>query len=296
MMTALLATGLFAATSCSSNRPMKKKTSSKAMKAKEASGGKKKVDLSQPFSHENHLALLRVAGDRPLGCNDCHALDGAVADTKNPICETTRMPFPTHGKCNGCHEAAFRTLPLQICTNCHTQNTISEKPPMRPQGDKVVLHVEYSHKLHLDPNQRVAKRFKIAADCQTCHAFEDGGEKVNTPNHANCCECHTAEHVEPNINDCDGCHKSNKPQERTSSLKFFSHADHTTDPLTGQTLDCMRCHSAVAEATNLTEVTTPVMSTCTTCHKGEVAFDYVKCLKCHEAGIEKRPLPEDHPK
>jgi hypothetical protein len=255
----------------------------------------KVIDLSKPFEHDSHLKELRKEGDRLLGCGDCHAL-GGLGDEKFPICKKTRMPFPAHDKCTGCHPRAFFTKPLQICSNCHTDNTFSQKPPLKEQNARAApLKSSFSHKLHLNPEERTMKRFKWEKDCTFCHPMEDGGAKVGKPAHAQCCDCHTKDAVEPSINDCAGCHTRPKT-DRTpkSQIDKFSHVDHTTDPRTGSTLECARCHFEVNKADKVRDLKLPVMATCVECHSGEVAFDYTSCLKCHAPDIMDKPVPETH--
>lgn len=253
------------------------------------------ADLSKPFDHGTHFTELRKQGDRLLTCRDCHTQSSTVGDDF-PICKQVRMPFPTHEKCTGCHPKAFWTRPLQICSNCHIETKFTEQPPLKEQtGKDAPLRTEFSHKLHLDPRQRVKQKFKFKKDCTFCHTFIRGGEKVALPNHAQCCECHTKADVEPNINDCAGCHS--RPRwhaKKKSTIKNFSHADHSIDPRTGQSLDCLRCHAAVPKAKTVKQITWPVMATCVDCHAGEVAFDYSNCLKCHAADIGDKPIPESH--
>ena len=254
------------------------------------------VDLSKPFDHGSHLKLLRKKGDKLMGCADCHEQKVTAANKGFPICEDARMPFPSHNKCTGCHPKAFWTRPLQICTNCHLENTFTKQPPLKPQTTaNAPLRTKFDHKLHLSDSGRVKKRFKFEKDCSFCHTFSDGGKKVEFPGHAQCCDCHTKENVEPNINDCAGCHARPKWQKAPKSkIKKFSHEDHTLDPLTGASVDCERCHSAVKEATRVKDIAKPAMATCVECHQGEVAFDYTNCLKCHGDDITKMPVPESH--
>ena len=91
------------------------------------------VDLSKPFDHGSHLKLLRKKGDKLMACDDCHEQKVTAANKGFPICEEARMPFPSHNKCTGCHPKAFWTRPLQICTNCHLENTFTKQPPLKPQ-------------------------------------------------------------------------------------------------------------------------------------------------------------------
>jgi len=269
-----------------------------ARKPTPTSGGKveKQIDLSKPFSHESHGKELRREGDRLLGCPDCHALSSTVANAAYPVCTTNRMPFPSHDKCNKCHSTAFFVQPLVICANCHIDNKFSEQPPMREQTTRAApLQPDFSHKLHMDPTQRVKKRFDFGTDCTFCHTFSNAGAKVDFPAHPQCCECHTQKDVQPNINDCAGCHKRPETEKRPKSLiEKFSHADHQLDPRNGLSLECSRCHFAVAQAEKVGTITMPIMATCVECHSGEVAFDYAQCLKCHEKSIAEKPVPPSH--
>lgn len=262
---------------------------------------KKEIDLSKPFAHDSHLATPHKTEDRKLSCGDCHAFETPKEDATKAdyaICKDTRAPFPTHEKCTSCHAKAFFTKPLRICTNCHMSASFEQKSEMKPQtGEDAPLRTNFSHQLHLSADQRVKKRFEGGKDCSFCHAFTDGGARVTKPAHNQCCDCHTEPRVEPNMNDCAGCH--NRPShERSprSSVRKFSHADHKTDPVSGSSLDCMRCHFEVPKSKKVTTLALPVMATCVECHQGEIAFDYAECLKCHGAGIDKKPVPESHRK
>lgn len=258
------------------------------------------ADLTKPFAHETHLAQLIKDGSRAYTCADCHTLPAAKGETKAsyPICESARMPYPNHDACIGCHPTAFFVRPLVICTNCHTEVAITHKVDLKEQtGAQAPLRTDFDHRLHLDPKLRVKKKFGFNKDCSFCHGFIKGGEQVSLPAHAQCCECHTKEDVEPNINDCAGCHKRPASEANPRSMvRRFSHADHKLDPTTGASLECLRCHFDVPKATKVATLRLPQMATCVECHQGEVAFSYADCLKCHDKGIEARLLPEDHPK
>ena len=258
------------------------------------------ADLTKPFAHDTHLGLLIKDKSRTHTCADCHSLPEGKAGNKAsyPICESARMPYPNHDACIGCHPTAFFMRPLVICTNCHTDVAITRKVALKEQsGTQAPLRTVFDHRLHLDPKQRVKKRFGFNKDCTFCHGFVKGGEQVSLPAHAQCCECHTKEEVEPNINDCAGCHKRPASERNPRSMvRNFSHADHKLDPVTGASLECLRCHFEVPRATKVATLQLPVMATCVECHQGEVAFSYADCLKCHDKGIEARLLPEDHPK
>ena len=263
-------------------------------------GKTKKIDLSKPFSHGSHFKEMTPKGDRLLMCDDCHRLEGDGEDKASyPICSSPRMPFPSHDRCTVCHQTAFFTRPLQICSNCHTTNKFQSKPPLKEQNasKNAPLKPRFNHRLHMDDRSRVSKRFKMKRDCSFCHTFSNGGEKVNLPGHPQCCECHTKKNVEPNINNCSGCHARPKNERlKPSLIKKFSHADHSMDPANGQTLPCMRCHSAVPKATKVKTIDMPVMATCVPCHNGKLAPDYANCLMCHGKDITQQPVPESHKK
>jgi len=274
-----------------SGKPGHTKKSGKKKKAKVVS-----IDLTKPFDHGSHLKQIRKGGDQLLSCADCHVQKVSAENKGFPICKEARMPYPTHNKCTGCHPKAFWTKPLQICTNCHTDNTFGKQPPLKPQTTaSAPLRTKFDHRLHLSENGRVKKRFKFNKDCSFCHEFVGGGKRVELPGHPQCCECHTKANVEPNINDCAGCHARPKWQKAAKSqIKHFSHVDHTLDPTTGASLDCLRCHSSVTTAKKIRDISMPVMATCVECHQGEVAFDYTNCLKCHGSQIHEKPVPQSH--
>lgn len=263
---------------------------------------KDKADLSKPFSHKTHLAQLLKDKSRTYACGDCHALPEKKGDKKGkaayPICKEARMPYPEHDACIGCHPTAFFVKPLRICTNCHKNIAITRKVDLKPQsGAQAPLRTVFDHRLHLDPKMRVKKSFGFDKDCTFCHPFKNGGKKVGLPAHAQCCDCHTKESVEPNINDCAGCHKRPENERNPrSKVRKFSHADHKSDPMTGASLPCMRCHFEVPKAKKVARLRLPKMATCVECHQGEIAFSYADCLKCHDKGIETQLLPADHPK
>lgn len=255
------------------------------------------ADLRKPFSHDSHLTQMK--GDRRYTCSDCHTLSqGGDKKSDFPICESPRMPFPSHDKCIGCHPSSFFKPPIVICTTCHVDTKITEKTPLKEQtGVQAPLRTDFSHQLHLDPKMRVKDKFKLVKDCSFCHRFVNGGEKVLLPEHPQCCECHTKQDVEPSINDCAGCHYRPKSEKNPSSMvKKFSHVQHKTDPATNESLHCLRCHFDVPKSQKIATLILPKMATCVECHQGELAFSYAECLKCHEKGIESRIKPPDHPK
>lgn len=267
------------------------------------------ADLSKPFSHDSHLALLVKKGDRLHTCADCHSTKAlghkSAKDSANapqgaayPICESPRMPYPSHDKCIGCHPSSFFVKPLVICTNCHTDISITKQSSLKEQtGTRAPLRTEFDHSLHLNPKQRVKNQFGFNKDCTFCHAFVKGGESVSLPAHAQCCECHTKQDVKPNINDCAGCHVRPASEPNPASMvRKFKHADHKTDPATGASLECLRCHQDVTRSKKVATLQLPKMATCVECHQGELAFSYGDCLKCHDAGIETRLVPETHKK
>jgi len=255
-----------------------------------AKPSKKKIDLKKPFAHETHLAQDALQGDRKLTCEDCHS----VGTSKQAYCIEQKVVHPNHDQCTGCHATAFFTKPRLICKNCHTKTTFTSKPPLTKIGAVAPMRAVFNHKLHMDPAQRVHKRFDLDAYCSTCHEFVKGGESVETPSHPECCGCHTKEHVEPTITDCVGCHVRPTGTPRKALIKDFSHKNHRVDPVSGKSLECTRCHYEVVKATELAQVPTPAMPTCITCHDGKAAFAYAECLKCHGPEVHDQPLPESH--
>jgi len=254
-----------------------------------------KADLTKPFDHGTHFAQLRKLGDRLMSCEDCHTVTGSTS-ARPDICEKPRMPFPSHDRCTPCHAAAFYTRPLRICGNCHTVNELVVSPPLKEQNKpSAPLRPNFSHKLHLDPKERVAAQLKVQKDCIFCHPPTKQGKAFGRPTHAQCCDCHTKPEISPNITQCAICHARPASEHATPSMiRRFSHGDHTVDPRTGATLECMRCHYAVPRANKVREIDMPVMATCVTCHLGEVAFDFANCLKCHHDDIAKKPVPKSH--
>ena len=256
------------------------------------------ADLSKPFKHDNHLKLTKKSKgkERRLICSDCHTMKKGKAGQDFPICESPRMPFPSHDKCITCHPSSFFKPPIVICTNCHTSAQITEKAPLKKQsGAQAPLRTVFNHNLHLDKRMRVRKRFKLEKDCTFCHSFVRGGEKVSLPAHAQCCECHTKKDVEPNINDCAACHARPKREKNPRSMvRKFSHVDHKVDPTTNKSLPCKRCHFDVPKSKKIYKLQLPKMATCVECHTGEIAFSYGECLKCHEKGIESKLVPKTH--
>jgi c(7)-type cytochrome triheme protein len=251
------------------------------------------ADLTKAFSHANHLKQAK--GDGTYTCDDCHALPKSEGGTY-PICESARMPFPNHDKCIGCHASAFFKPPIVICTNCHTSVAITEKSPLKEQsGNQAPLRTVFSHKSHLDPKEKVRKRFEERKDCGFCHQMLKGGEAVSLPSHPQCCECHTKEDVTPTINDCAACHKRKKSDRNPESMvKKFTHTKHLEDTKTKERIACVKCHFDVPKATTVHELQLPKMATCVECHQGEIAFSYAECLRCHDKGIESKLVPKTH--
>ena len=257
-------------------------------------GGRTAADanLTKSFRHKTHLKLKQ--GKRRIKCADCHKLDASGGEF--PVCKGERMPFPSHETCTRCHDKAFYEKPLAICTNCHANADITAQAPLRTDRLRAgVPRATFNHKLHIDPERRVHKSFKLKPDCISCHVFSKGGAVVEDPGHAQCCTCHTQEHVEPSMNDCAGCHaRPAKQKAAVSSIEKFSHASHKQDPSDGASLACQRCHTSVGETIQVKDVTMPVMDTCVTCHDGKLSFHYGKCLNCHGKAVADKPTPASH--
>lgn len=259
-----------------------------------------KANFAKAFEHDTHLKQLVKSGERTYTCADCHVqpkgAEGAEGIAMYPICTSTRMPYPTHDKCIGCHPTAFFKKPLLVCTNCHVEISITQQAELKPQtGDQAPLRTSFSHELHLDKDQRIRKKFGFEKDCSFCHEFQKGGELVSLPRHSECCDCHTKKDVNPNINDCAGCHNRPKSEPNPRSMvRKFSHKDHKTEPQSGASVPCLKCHFDVPKAKNISQLKLPKMDTCVECHDGNGAFSYADCLKCHDKGIELKLIPADH--
>ena len=252
------------------------------------------IDTSSPFSHDHHMNADKVG--KAMSCAACHEMTAADGS-----CPKQEVRFPKHEACSGCHTANFYTPPLTICTSCHKNTAFSANNPLKELTRQVTpRRAEFSHKSHADTS------------CTKCHGFVKGGESVTHPSHPNCCECHVAAEMVPQMNSCEACHSASKNAGRPpSKIRDFSHKLHNTDTRNGKSTDCLQCHINTTAATTLRAIPAPPMASCVQCHdgsdpgkphpsipdaNGSGAFHFTSCLKCHvEGSIMGVPLPPGHP-
>ncbi len=228
------------------------------------------------FGHELH----KGKGVKVDNCKTCHSIKGEYE--VEPV---TRGK--DHQPCNnsGCHAAEYMSREPKICVVCHDTNEPWVKQTARIRDfDVSEFGGEISHKTHQSNKAREG-----GIKCQSCHGdvFNDG-EKPDS--HAVCGSCHQGG-LEPVMSDCGSCHMLGRAAElRKSDSRYtvrgrFEHSDHERDPREKKRAEpsCKVCHTGISDAESLSDIPSPTMKSCDSCHDGKLAFKTTgfDCVKCH---------------
>jgi len=225
------------------------------------------------FTHASHIAVMGAGRQ----CGNCHIEDPARGET-------------------------YFNVPKEVCAQCHGPDFVNDSE-MRINR----LPLEYSHKLHLDPDDTVAKDYTTA--CALCHRPEKEGKR-SLPGHETCDKCHNATENKLTVAEhCEGCHGETEQFDRDFSAKLlladhlknsvrgnnliFEHENHVVD-LTSKGLAadavCEHCHIDIRQTESIEEIEPPRMSDCLSCHKGlgKVAKDTIRALdRCQTCHVEQ---------
>jgi len=229
-----------------------------------------------------------------LGCKKCHDVGKVLEHNltfhqKN--CKDCHNPHDVtimakSGNCNGCHKdrkyptfAASTPEQHLVCANCHDQASIDSRSFvfLGPERTCMVCHPQSDAKAQADwtkvpfghqvcSNCHEAHTFNIASrpeSCSQCHV--DLYAKVPPQQHAECFNCHTANHSATFVgysSSCDKCHA-----QESSDLAVNA----------GHPADCTQCHSVHGGVTQ---------DTCKVCHASQPGLHQkhnttMHCEDCH---------------
>jgi predicted CXXCH cytochrome family protein len=127
--------------------------------------------------------------------------------------------------------------------------------------------------------------------CVECHAgisTANETDPLHFPTSAQCKGCHTKPHDD---HDCNGCHGESFVRGGAELAKQHLKFEHKGHMLAVKG-DCVKCHSAVAEARP--EALRPKMATCFGCHKHKDQWTLRDCDGCHKDLQGERTPPASH--
>ncbi len=214
-------------------------------------------------------------------CRSCHTVGrGSMKENRPRVTVTRKRPTgfkitsqahplitgnkrPT-GECGKCHVAQIKELPSRIGTK------------------------KFDHKTHLPKNPK-------AEDCNTCHqkTLSKAGSGKDLQ-------------LSYDLEACKTCHKGVSKIEETfpdkilpKSVVSFSHQDHLKSGigLQGETYDCLTCHEANTEKSNVDVGVKESALKCSTCHNhkenskitaGRDLAYVTSCTQCHKSGVPKK--------
>jgi Outer membrane cytochrome MtrC/MtrF-like, domains II/IV len=276
-------------------------------------GDAEAAQQAMTFRHEQHVGLHGPG----LDCTSCH----------KPVKEgSVQLGRPYHDSCTVCHGEWFNEAApkKEFCLVCHKNVGEGRLPDMQvfPNYNKdSAMLFDFSHKLHLNPRERVVKFTGAAVECKACHGFDVNGEKATFPAHEECATCHNMPNVKPRLaadsknEDCLACHTTKEqknpnyrkirrfavsaedtamarnvkmvegsaaPPPKVQDLKF-SHAKHLTDSR-NVGITCDTCHINIDQKKSIAELSLPSMWDCTICHESRrTRADYriSNCSVCH---------------
>lgn len=140
--------------------------------------------------------------------------------------------------------------------------------------------IKFSHKFHTEQG----------VDCADCHTKVRESTSLNDrllPDMETCGQCHDVQ----DENNCSKCHYEDvqEPLIQKKAEVIFDHKFHVTD----QKQECTACHKGLDKVDYAFETaeSTPVMSTCYTCHNNTSAATN-NCESCHISTVNL--MPEDH--
>ncbi len=151
--------------------------------------------------------------------------------------------------------------------------------PMSWPDNGDAKQLKFSHALHVKDNGMA---------CLDCHAAAKTSKTQNDnlrPNHEVCGTCH-ADQVSGTCNYCHLNPDNIKAAPTPVREILFSHEKH----LAMDSVDCVKCHQGLDEATLAGPKNMPSMTTCTSCHNNRSATN--ACEACHTNFTAL--IPNDH--
>ncbi len=217
----------------------------------------------RPFDH-NTAKFPLTGRHRDVQCGRCHK--PLASDPK--VIQYTGLKF---AECSGCHQDPHRGAFQARCDSCHNADSWRQVR---------LASSSFDHDRTRFPLD--GKHAGLA--CMKCH--RDSNFKTPVA-HAKCLDCHEDRHQgqfqrRADNGDCGSCHTVKGWRPST-----YSAADHrsTGFPLTGkhQGVECARCHTPAAAATNYH----PKFQACMDCHRDPHGGQFARlplanrCEECH---------------
>ncbi len=173
------------------------------------------------FRHGNHRDVDCV------GCHDSTDEHGAITLESLADCRSCHHEAPVANDCAACHAPSV----------LGPEPVVAESWPMNfSTGDAVLRDVPFLHGDHED------------ADCAQCHA----SEPAQTPQVANCNDCHQEHHQPPEAVDCATCHEvpdegSHTVQSHLGCTGSGCHLDPPLPVAPRNRSGCLSCHRDLAD-------------------------------------------------
>ncbi len=272
-----------------------------------------KKDSGIKFSHKLHK-------EQGSDCAACHKQDSK---------DERFMDFPGHANCTSCHEDALS----KNCNLCHTDSKQKTFLRKNQKLSPLVVFKHTKHKnagvscqschvaafnsTRVTGNELLPK-MKICVDCHKekniskpdyctfCHV--SGSEKIRPFDHSsnwlklhgkdaklqsdqeNCNICHT----KANGNDCQSCHRREKPSTHTLGWRIRTHAhaastDRSSCNVCHTQNDCVSCHTTTKPFTHTAMWGGAYSRHCNHCHLDSSGYvsgsvDKGNCSVCHTTG------------
>lgn len=279
------------------------------------------TDRASGFDHVWHEGQIFVSGKAAVSCDACHTIDQDGTLVGRPdhnrcfaVCHTPMPPSRVLGRPYRVDEDLARQ-----CRTCHSADALADAarggrtrltvsyPPYGigcGRDDDSECDIDFSIQMSHAKHDRAAT--ETGRDCGACHMTVGTSARPSTDMHARCAACHaravdvrtgvdepdTEKRTQasgarmPPMTACTACHRpAHGPRTRPSMnrgafpvTKAFSHARHASV----EPLRCRTCHTAVARV-DTTELPSPTMAACQSCHNGTRAFRATgpTCRRCH---------------
>ena len=216
--------------------------------------------VTKAFSHQQPV-------HRNAPCTTCHR---AVASSKSDVLDP-----PTMVSCgtSNCHDGKTGFATTQACTRCHQEAPQRTFTVARPTK-------RYDHVQH---NTFERRDGTSATPCTGCH--RNGNNEPTPPQHDACTACHASDFAAPAPVICGACHQSTEPwrilaadQRPLPLSQFGARLDHRS-----HVAACTTCHTLTTTTTELRPARGH--SSCSTCHRDQVAPKLTDCAGCHQLNL-----------